>query len=87
MPLDQLNPPLQSLSGQSRHWALASLQQRMDLPDQVDDNLMNRVLWHAARGDDVAYPAAWAGAHGRGLAKLGLRLDAQRAIHKDDDDE
>jgi len=53
----------------------------------VDDNTMNRVLWHFARGDGIAYPAAWEGAHGRGLAKLGLKLDAQQAIHKNGDDD
>jgi hypothetical protein len=34
---------------------------------------MNRILWHDARGD-APYPAEWTGSHGRGLARLGLRI-------------
>jgi hypothetical protein len=40
--------------------------------------LMNRILWHAARGVDEAYPVEWAGAHGRGLKALGLRLEKRK---------
>jgi YVTN family beta-propeller protein len=40
-------------------------------PDGIDDDALNRVLWHAAKGD-TAYPAHLAGAHGRGLAARGL---------------
>jgi hypothetical protein len=49
----------------------------------VDDRTLNRALWHAARGNE-SYPAKWEGAHGRGLAALGLKLGA--ANREDEDD-
>jgi hypothetical protein len=54
---------------------MAELSERQDFgkPDRVDDDIMNRVLWHAVKGVDVPYPAEWAGAHGRGLKGLKLR--------------
>ncbi|HUN81539.1 MAG TPA: bifunctional YncE family protein/alkaline phosphatase family protein [Phycisphaerae bacterium] len=51
-------------------------------PDMVNERDFNLVLWHAARGINSPYPAAFSGAHGRGLRKLGLKLDG-----KDDDDD
>lgn len=50
-------------------------------PDLADEDEFNRQLWAAAKGD-VPYPAAWAGAHGRGLTEKGLSLDELR---EDDD--
>ena len=41
-----------------------------------DDNLKNRILWFACKGDEP-YPAEWAGAHGRGLEALKLKLVAK----------
>lgn len=60
--------------------------ERLDLsqPDRIDDDVFNRILWLAAKGPDVPYPARFAGAHGRGLRKLHLRFDA-RARDEDDD--
>lgn len=34
---------------------------------QCDEDLLNRILWHAVRGVDVPYPQEYAGAHGKGL--------------------
>ena len=45
-------------------------------PDRIDDDLFNRVLWQASRGD-AAYPSEFAGAHGKGLKRLGLKLDGR----------
>jgi hypothetical protein len=73
IPLDQLNPPAKALRGPALHWAQESLAQRMDQPDLADENTLNRILWHARRGD-ATYPAEFAGPHGRGLAKLRLKL-------------
>ena len=41
----------------------------------VNEDAWNRILWHAARGDEP-YPVAFAGAHGKGLSGRGLRLAA-----------
>lgn len=54
-------------------------------PDRINDDAFNRLLWLDAKGPDVPYPAHLAGAHGRGLKALGLRLDA--TSRKDDDDD
>lgn len=60
IPLDEPSPP-------GKRAAL-----RIDKPDVADENLFNRTLWSLARGRDP-YPAAFAGAHGKGLAKRGLK--------------
>jgi len=75
VPLDQLNLAANRLRGKERVWAEQSQSLDLSGPDRADDELLNRILWHAARGADEAYPAEWAGAHGRGLKALGLRLD------------
>jgi YVTN family beta-propeller protein len=72
VPLDELNPPLQSLSPAARYWAEASLRLPLEKPDRADENLLNRIIWHAVQGVDAPYPAEFAGAHGRGLAARGL---------------
>jgi len=71
--LDELNPKTQQLRGQARLWAEKSLAMDFSRPDAADDNTLNRILWFAEKGE-VVYPAAYAGAHGRGLAALKLRL-------------
>ena len=71
--LDQLNPPKEALPKKEREMAELSERQDFGKPDRVDDDTMNRVLWHAVKGVDVPYPAEWAGAHGRGLKGLKLR--------------
>lgn len=42
-------------------------------PDVAGDDGLNRILWHAARGAE-RYPSEYAGAHGKGLKKRGLKL-------------
>jgi len=61
-----------------------SLDFDLSRPDRINDDAFNRILWHDAKGDATPYPVQFAGAHGRGLKALGLRLDGQR--RKDDDD-
>lgn len=43
-------------------------------PREMD--VLNRWVWHSQKGFDVPYPTEWAGAHGRGLSKRGLKLGA-----------
>lgn len=84
VPLDQKNPPKTALSGMKLELAEQSATQNFDEPDRADENTLNRILWHAQKGVDASYPASFAGAHGRGLKKLHLTLNA--AVDTDDDD-
>jgi hypothetical protein len=83
LPLDDLNPPKQALSGQALDLAEQSLAQEYSKPDMVNEDEMNRILWHASRGIDAPYPAAFAGAHGNGLRKLHLKLDGRKVAEDD----
>ena len=56
IPLDELNPPLESLTGEALHWAKMSMQQDLEDVDRIDEDTFNRVLWHAVKGYDVPYP-------------------------------
>lgn len=77
IPLDELNPPLNALSPQERHWAEASLRLPLDKPDRAKEDTLNRILWHAVKGADTPYPAEFAGSHGKGLAARGLVLESE----------
>ena len=83
VPLDQVNPPAATLPAAGRHWAEQSLAQNWDEPDRADENTLNRVLWYAMKGN-APYPAEWAGAHGRGLESLRLKLDPAGVRDEDD---
>ncbi|RKY66989.1 MAG: hypothetical protein DRP97_07725, partial [Candidatus Latescibacterota bacterium] len=56
IPLDKINPALESLSGEARYWAEKSLEQDLEDVDRIDDDTFNRILWHAVKGYDRAYP-------------------------------
>jgi DNA-binding beta-propeller fold protein YncE len=71
--LDELNPKKFKLQGQARSWAEKSLALDFSRPDAAAEDTLNRILWFAAKGEQL-YPAAYAGAHGRGLPALKLRL-------------
>jgi YVTN family beta-propeller protein len=75
--LDELNPPLKKLKGRARIWAEKSMALDFSKPDAAEEDTLNRILWFAAKGEEE-YPAAYAGAHGRGLRALKLRLAAQK---------
>jgi YVTN family beta-propeller protein len=83
IPLDQMNAPKEVLSGLMRDLAKASEKLPLDEPDQADENTLNRIVWHSIKGPDAPYPSEYAGAHGRGLKKLNLKLDTAA---RDDDD-
>jgi YVTN family beta-propeller protein len=76
VPLDELNPPKKKLTGRALFWAEKSLALDFSKPDAADEDTLNRILWFAAKGQEE-YPAAFAGAHGRGLGRLRLRLAAR----------
>jgi YVTN family beta-propeller protein len=56
IPLDEMNPRLESLSGAQRYWALKSVALPLDDIDQADEDTFNRILWHSAKGYDTPYP-------------------------------
>ena len=86
-PLGELNPPESALNAAEQLWAARSAELPLGVPDAADEDLLNRILWHAAKGVDAPYPANLAGAHGTGLAALNLRLaDPTGAVEVDWDD-
>ncbi len=60
VPLDKMNPALSELGGKARHYAELSLRPEFDLIDSGHDDVMNRILWFAAKGR-VKYPKKLAG--------------------------
>ncbi len=58
VPLDELNPPLGKLQGKALHWAKKSLEMNFDEEDAIDEETLNRILWHSVRGVEAAYPEA-----------------------------
>src|SRR5207244_6976116 len=61
VPLDEINPPLAKLSGRQRYWARKSQSLPLQRVDAADEDILNRILWHARRGIAAPYPAALAG--------------------------
>lgn len=61
IPLDQMNPPLKTLAGKARHFAEKSMLPEFDGVDEGNDDLLNRILWFAAKGNS-SYPEKYAGA-------------------------
>lgn len=60
IPLDEMNPPLSSLSGRALHYARQSLDPQFDHVDAGNDDILNRILWFSARGKQP-YPAKYSG--------------------------
>ena len=77
IPLDQTNPKTVGLDGRRLEMANQTLSMRFDQPDRIDDDTLNRIIWHSVKGIDAPYPAEWAGPHGKGLKALRLRLDGE----------
>lgn len=83
IPLDELNPPVEKVSGIRREIAVASLSLDFQRVDAADEDTLNRIIWHSVRGEEP-YPAHYAGAHGSGLGPLGLALDISDKADDDD---
>lgn len=60
IPIDDINPNLGALKGSALHYAKMSLRPEFDHVDEGNDDLMNRILWFAAKGNK-AYPVKLAG--------------------------
>lgn len=56
IPLDEINPPLESLNGKKRYWAEKSMEQDLDDYDRINEYDFNRIIWHAMKGYDRPYP-------------------------------
>lgn len=60
VPLDQMNPnPKQIKDAQLRRDAIVSSRLPLDKEDQCPEDLFNHIIWRAAKGSQVPYPA-WA---------------------------
>jgi DNA-binding beta-propeller fold protein YncE len=73
--ITEMNPKRKALGPRELHWAEVSARQNFAKVDAANEDDLNRVIWHAMKGVDTPYPAEFAGAHGKGLAGLGLRPD------------
>lgn len=58
--LNEMNPPLSSLKGRDLYYARQSLRPEFEHIDAGKDDLMNRIIWHAMKGNQ-RYPAKYAG--------------------------
>ena len=63
IPIDEMNPQLSSLKGKALHYARKSMLPEFDGVDSGNDDLLNRILWFAEKGN-APYPAKYAGAAG-----------------------
>jgi DNA-binding beta-propeller fold protein YncE len=55
IPLDELNPELRALKGKALHYAKRSMEPQFDGIDDGNEELFNRILWFAAKGN-TPYP-------------------------------
>jgi YVTN family beta-propeller protein len=60
IPIDEMSAPLTSLTGKALHFAKKSMLPEYNGVDSGNDDLMNRILWFAAKGN-TPYPAKFAG--------------------------
>jgi len=60
IPINEMSAPLSSLSGKALHFARKSMLPEFDGIDSGNDDLLNRILWFAARGN-TEYPSRYAG--------------------------
>ena len=56
IPLDQMNPRLSTLKGKQRYWAKKSMKLPLDEADEIEDDVLNKIVWYAMKGYDVPYP-------------------------------
>lgn len=64
IPLDELNPQIISLKGKALHYARKSMLPEFDGVDSGNDDLLNRILWFAEKGN-TPYPSKYSGAAGK----------------------
>lgn len=74
VPILETKQALDRLRLDSPFWAALARKTRFDRPDASNEDALNRILWHQAKGISNPYPVLYAGPHGKGLGALGLRL-------------
>lgn len=60
IPLNEMNPPLTALKGSDLYYAQRSMEPQFDGIDTGDDELFNKILWHAMKGK-AKYPKRFSG--------------------------
>ncbi len=60
IPLNEMNKPLTALKGNAFHFAKLSLEPQFAGIDTGNDDLMNRIIWYATKGNSP-YPSKFAG--------------------------
>jgi YVTN family beta-propeller protein len=70
VPLHEMNPEITSLNGRALYFAKKSLLREFDGIDSGNDDLMNRILWFASKGN-TPYPSKYAGKEGNEEAEKG----------------
>ncbi|HYX09699.1 MAG TPA: alkaline phosphatase family protein, partial [Bacteroidales bacterium] len=60
IPLDEMNPKLESLNGKAKQYAKQSMQPQFNHIDSGNDDMLNRILWFSAKGH-TPYPKTYAG--------------------------
>ncbi len=60
IPIDEMTAPLSTLTGRTLHFAKMSMLPEFEGVDSGNDDLLNRILWFAAKGN-TPYPAKFAG--------------------------
>jgi len=60
IPLDEMNPSIQSLKGQQKHFAMESEKLIKKGIDSGEDDLLNRIIWSSVKKNEK-YPAQYAG--------------------------
>ena len=60
VPIDEMNPKMSSLKGAALHYAQKSMEPQFDGIDSGDDDLFNRILWFAMKGNEK-YPKRYSG--------------------------
>jgi YVTN family beta-propeller protein len=61
VPIDEMTAPISELTGRTLHFAKKSMLPEFDGVDSGSDDLLNRILWYAAKGNSP-YPSKFAGA-------------------------
>lgn len=56
IPVDRLNLALNKVKGKQLFWAKESMKQDIKEEDRIDDDVFNRIIWHATKGYDRSYP-------------------------------
>jgi YVTN family beta-propeller protein len=64
IPINQMNPQIVSLKGKALHYAKKSMLPEFDGVDSGNDDLLNRILWFAEKGN-TPYPAKYTGSVGK----------------------